>query len=183
MHHLLSRFVAFTLVATSPAYAGSEAFHAGPLIPEYGKVATVAEAADLPKDTAFRIRYDIGGQDSPGEINRKIETVARFLNMHAEAGVPLENMQLAVVLHGGAAKAMTVAKRYEQFSSSTEMENANAPLVSALVDKGVSFTVCGQTAAYYDIAARDLLPGVTLSLSAMTAHALLAKQGFVLNPF
>lgn len=166
-----------------PAFAGEGAFHAGKVIPEYGKVATVAEATAIPKGTEFRVRFDVGGKDSPGEVNRQIETVARFLNMHVEAGVPLENIHLAVVLHGGVAQSVTRPERYRKFDASGAAENVNAPLVSALVEKGVTFAVCGQTAAYYAIAAKDLLPGVNLALSAMTAHALLAKQGYELNPF
>ena len=62
-------------------------------------------------------------------------------------------------------------------------ENANAGLIAALIDAGVSIQLCGQTAAYRDIAKSDLLPGVGLSLSAMTAHAELQQRGYSLNPF
>lgn len=171
------------ILATAPALAGEEAFHPGKLIPKFGKVAAVAEAAPIPKGTEFRVRFDIGGKDSPGEINRQIESVARFLNMHVEAGVPAENIHLAVVLHGGIAMAVTRPERYRKFAKVGEAENVNAPLVSALVGQGVVFAVCGQTAAYHGIKAQDLLPGVDMALSAMTAHALLAKQGYELNPF
>ena len=41
----------------------------------------------------------------------------------------------------------------------------------------------GQSAAYYEIGVEDLLPGVDMALSAMTAHALLQQDGFTLNPF
>jgi hypothetical protein len=34
-----------------------------------------------------------------------------------------------------------------------------------------------------DIAPEDLLPGVTIGLSAMSTHALLQQQGYTLNPF
>ena len=36
---------------------------------------------------------------------------------------------------------------------------------------------------FYDITGGDLLPGVEMSLSAMTAHALLQQDGYTLNPF
>jgi len=52
-----------------------------------------------------------------------------------------------------------------------------------LTDKGVRVILCGQTAAYYDISNDDLLPGVEMALSAMTAHALLQQEGYTLNPF
>jgi intracellular sulfur oxidation DsrE/DsrF family protein len=47
----------------------------------------------------------------------------------------------------------------------------------------VQLLVCGQSAAYCDVKSDDLLPGVEMALSAMTAHALLQQQGYTLNPF
>ena len=61
--------------------------------------------------------------------------------------------------------------------------SAGAGLIAALTDHGVRIIVCGQSAAYYDVATDDLLPGVEMALSAMTAHALLQQQGYTLNPF
>ncbi|MEE2877945.1 MAG: DsrE family protein, partial [Pseudomonadota bacterium] len=43
--------------------------------------------------------------------------------------------------------------------------------------------LCGQTAAAREIEKDDLIPGVQIALSAMTAHAVLANQGYSLNPF
>jgi len=34
-----------------------------------------------------------------------------------------------------------------------------------------------------DIREADLLPGITMAPSAITAHALLQQQGYTLNPF
>ena len=62
-------------------------------------------------------------------------------------------------------------------------QNANAGLIAALIDAGVRIELCGQTAAFRDITQEDLLPGITMSLSAMTSHALLQQEGYTLNPF
>lgn len=43
--------------------------------------------------------------------------------------------------------------------------------------------LCGQSAAYYQVQNADLVPGVQMALSAMTAHAVLAREGYSLNPF
>ena len=56
-------------------------------------------------------------------------------------------------------------------------------MLAALMDKGVRFIVCGQSAAYYDVTNDGLLPGVEMALSAMTAHAVLDTEGYALNPF
>ena len=162
------------------AHADESAFHAGTVIPEFGHVASIDSEMPIPDSAVFRIRYDVREQAEAGAVSRRFETPARFLNMHGENGVPLENMELAIVVHGGAVKDLTLPKRYKEL---TGAENANAPLIAALVDKGVKIYVCGQSAAYYDVANEDLMPGVTMALSAMTAHALLDAEDYVLNPF
>jgi intracellular sulfur oxidation DsrE/DsrF family protein len=62
-------------------------------------------------------------------------------------------------------------------------KNANSDLIAQLVRQGVKFYVCGQTAAYYGITLDDLLPGVDMALSALTAQAVLAREGYSVNPF
>ena len=52
-----------------------------------------------------------------------------------------------------------------------------------MTDQGVRFIVCGQSAAGQGVAKSELLPGVEMALSAMTAHALLQQQGYTVNPF
>jgi intracellular sulfur oxidation DsrE/DsrF family protein len=94
--------------------------------------------------------------------------------------VPVENINLAVVVHGGATKDVTNAGYY---SEAIGGENANAALIAALVDANVEIIVCGQSAAFNGIANDDLLPGVKMALSAMTAHAVLQDKGYTLNPF
>ncbi len=173
---LRSSFVLASALTLLPiASAGPEAFSAGPLIEDFGAVADVADPR-LGPNTQFKVAYDIAKAAEPGTLNRRLETAARFLNMHAAAGVPAENMQLAIVVHGGASKDLTTDAAYGG-------ENANADLVAALIAAGVSIDLCGQTAAYYDLDEADLLPGVTVSLSAMTSHALLQQDGYTLNPF
>ena len=84
-------------------------------------------------------------------------------------------------MHGSASIDVT---GQEFFSSRNEgRENANAVAVETLLKNNVEFYLCGQSAAYSDIGKNDLLPGVKLALSAMTTHAMLAQDGFSLNPF
>ena len=64
-----------------------------------------------------------------------------------------------------------------------EGENGSAAMVRAMLDHGVRFIVCGQSAAGIGVANEDLVPGVEMALSAMTAHALLQQRGYTVNPF
>jgi intracellular sulfur oxidation DsrE/DsrF family protein len=47
----------------------------------------------------------------------------------------------------------------------------------------VKFVLCGQSSAYHQIANQDMIEGVDMALSAMTAHTIFAAQGYSQNPF
>jgi intracellular sulfur oxidation DsrE/DsrF family protein len=164
------------VLLASNVNAGPEAFRDGALIEGYGKIADVPGAAAIPRDALFKVSWDLAKAAESGELNRGLDTVARFMNMHHAAGIPVKQLQLAVVVHGGAHRDLLAEAAYGG-------ANPNAPLIAQLVDHGVQVTLCGQTAAYYGVTEKDLLPGVSLSLSAMTAHALLQQRGYTLNPF
>ena len=162
------------------AIAGEEDFQPGAAIPEFGPISMIEGAQAIPEGAQFKIRFDTAKAAEPGALNRTLTSAARFINMHDAAGVSLDAIKLAVVIHGGAVKDVTNSSRYAE---ETDIKNANAALVAALQDRGVEIFVCGQSAAYYNVATDDLLPGVHMALSAMTAHALLDAQGYSLNPF
>lgn len=163
------------MCATLPAFAGPEAFKPGSVIEGFGATASVPDAR-LSADTVFKVVFDVSEAGGPEKVSRRLETAARFLNMHAAAGVPTENMHLAIVVHGGAHKDLLT-------DEARGSVNPNAALIADLVAHGVTIELCGQTAAYYDLTEESLLPGVSIGLSAMTAHALLQQDGYTLNPF
>lgn len=153
------------------ALADFSSFSTGPAIKEFGPVAEVDISLPVPEDAVLKHTFDVSEQAGDGELNRMLVSAARFINMHARAGIVADRIELAVVVHG---KAI--------YDVSGDAPN-NAGLVAALTEHGVRIIVCGQTAAYYGVAMDDLLPGVEMALSAMTAHALLQQQGYTLNPF
>jgi len=169
-----------TFAFLSPVAAGESDFHPGPVIPAFGKIATIDSDMPIPEGTVMKVVIDVSKQAEVGSLNRNMERAARFLNMHVEAGMPVENIELALVVHGGASNDVMSAAEYKKRLGG---ENGSAALIKALVDHGVEVIICGQSATYHGIGKQDLLPGVKMSLSAMTAHALLQQQGYTLNPF
>ena len=169
------------LFIPAAAHAQQSDFTTGPVITEFGPAAPVKTDFKIPKRTKFKVLYDSTAATTPGEINKSLTTAARFLNMHAKAGVPEKNMKLAVVFHSKGSFDLT---RDDYYGSQYDgAKNANAAIIKALTDKGVRIILCGQTAAYNGIKNEDLLPGVEMALSAMTAHAVLQQEGYTLNPF
>lgn len=177
---ILSIATGLWLSAAAGASAGEEAFSTGPVFDGFGPAADIETTYPIPEGATFRLAFDTRVQADAGALNKTLEAAARFYNMHARAGVPADNIELAVVIHGGAVRDVTNAAHYAQ---SVGGENANAALVGALIGEGVKIILCGQSAAYYNVGNDDLLPGVEMAISAMTAHALLQQAGYALNPF
>ena len=150
---------------------------AGPVIEPYGAVFEV-RGLEVPVDTQreYRVVFDVAtSTEEPGEVNPGINTVARFLNMHARAGVPLENMHLALVVHGTAAKD---ALREGPFRERYGTDNRNADLLRRLAAAGVEIFICGQSAMSRNLPDDQLLPEVQMALSAMTIRADLQARGY-----
>ncbi len=159
-------------------------FHAGTAIKEFGKIAAVEGMDQIPENTTFKVSFDVAKQADLGAVSRSLDSAARFINMHVAAGIDAKNIELAMVIHGSAVRDMTQNSFYQSLEQNTNNnDNLNLTLIKALQDHGVKFYVCGQSAAYYGVKTADLVNGVKMSLSAMTAHALLQQQGFSLNPF
>lgn len=170
MRQITSAFAALFFLIT-PALAQDAEFNTGPVLNDFGPHAAVAGAAPIATDAVFHVSFDTSTKAEDGAANRTLTSAARFINMHAAAGVDPGNIKLAVVVHGKAVHDVVAAS------------DANLAVIDALTSNTVRIIVCGQSAAYYGVAATDLAPRVEMALSAMTAHALLQQGGYSLNPF
>jgi intracellular sulfur oxidation DsrE/DsrF family protein len=155
---------------------------AGPVIEGYGAVYPVENPSfATPTDMVYRVAFEVAlGTDEPDQVNPRIETLARFLNMHPQSGVPRENMKLALVLHGTAGKDALADEGYRRRFG---VDNPNAALIQALKEYGVRIVLCGQTQMHRGLNRDELAGGVEVALSAMTALAALQFQGYQVNPF
>ncbi|MEZ5294178.1 MAG: DsrE family protein [Vicinamibacterales bacterium] len=154
----------------------------GPLIADFGPAWAVANPGmATPMLQELKIRFDVSATpDDAAVLNPRLETAARFLNMHTKAGVSPERLKVAIVVHGRAAKDVLNNEAYKRRH---HIDNPNAALLAALASAGVRVLLCGQTAGSQGIAATDMAPSVQMALSAMTAHLVLNGEGYVLNPF
>jgi len=174
--------LAFAIIAviSAQSFAGGEAFTRGPVFAKYGENATVENGIENAAEQHFKVAFDIFEEVQGDGVNRSFNSVARFINMHVRAGVALANIEVAIVVHGKASPQLLNPEAYEKRFSKA---NVNQDLLEQLMAAGVTIALCGQSAAFADVDSKDLLPGVKMSLSAMTAHALLQQQGYTLNPF
>ena len=154
----------------------------GPVIEDYGAVWDIPDT-DYKTDTAadFKVVFDIMlSPESHQEINKRIETAARFLNMHVRAGVPREQLKVALVVHNKASKDIITNEAYKKRFG---VDNPNAGLVRSLLDEGVEIIYCGQSSYSRDYPMEITQEGVQLALSAMTAIIQLREKGYTLIKF
>jgi intracellular sulfur oxidation DsrE/DsrF family protein len=169
--------------ASAPVFAETEAAPAtGPVIAGYGAVYFVPEQPlDLAADVELKAVFDVAAApEDAGARNYRLDTVARYLNMHARAGVAPQQLTAAVVLHGRATRAALGEAAY---SKRFGQPNPDADLIRLLAAAGVQFFVCGQSAAASGFRAEEIAPDVEISLSAMTALVMLQSDGFALIPW
>lgn len=154
----------------------------GPVIADYGAVWDIPNT-DYPTDTTkvFKVMFDIMySPEEPDIRNASIETAARFLNMHARAGVPQENLNVALVVHNKASKDLLTDAAYEKRFG---MPNPNSEMLQQLIASGVEVIFCGQSSLSRNIPIDTTIEGVQLSLSAMTTILQLKDKNYTLIKF
>jgi intracellular sulfur oxidation DsrE/DsrF family protein len=159
----------------SPLSSASE-----PVITGFGNFYNVPEHVTISDSTTFKIAFDVDKAAKEGEQNNAMNSLARFINMHIAHGVKPENIQLALVVHGSASVDVLANSEYKK---RFKTDNKNQSLIKQLLTNNTVVYVCGQSATHYKVAPEQLIDGVQMSLSAMTAHAQLQQQGYTLNPF
>lgn len=155
---------------------------AGPIIQEFGAVHKV-DNPDFKLDPTqtYKAVFDIAkSPDQPGQINPQLNTLARFLNMHAQAGVPVENLKVACAIHNLASKD---ALSNEAYQKRYGMDNPNLPLLEALQEAGAEIYICGQSIHSRKIDRADLASPVKVALSAMTVLITKQNEGYRLIAF
>jgi intracellular sulfur oxidation DsrE/DsrF family protein len=167
--------ISILLGLSAPALAGRDDFIAGTAVPDYGVYAPVT-GVELPAGTHLKIAFDVSDAGPDDAVNRQFEMVARSVNLHTAKGVSPENLSAAIVVHGIAGADLLT-------NEARGAENPNAGIIAQLQAAGVTIQLCGQSAEGMDIKEADLLPGITMAPSAITAHALLQQKGYTLNPF
>ena len=168
-------------IAAPAAAQDMSAFRTGPVFEDFGPHTPVEGIGQVPADTEFSIAFDVARAADADTRNRGFESAARFINMHVAAGVPEDNIRVAVVIHGAALRDLLTDEAYA--AKGFGETNPSGSMVRAMLEQGVRFIVCGQSAAGSGIAHGEMIPGVEMSLSAMTAHALLQQRGYTVNPF
>lgn len=177
----LTLFTAATLGAQAPAVPGQQM--SGPVIQSTGMSIKVDDPTfTVPAGHVFKAVFEInaGGGDSV-KVNEQLVTMARFYNLHVRNGVPEDRLRGAAVFHGNGWPALlTDAAFAARFGGKS---NPTRRLSEELLQHGAQLVLCGQTAGNRGIRRDELLPGVQVATSAMTALEVLQADGFRLIPW
>ena len=153
----------------------------GPVINGYGEVWNVQTDYPTNKIIDYKVIFDIyATPDDKSQINQQLNTIARFLNMHAQAGVPRDQLKVAAVIHNQASTDILMDQYYkERFN----VENPNTPLIQQLTDQGVQLFFCGQSSHSRDVPKEQILSDIDIALSAMTVLIEFNTQGYTIIKF
>ena len=178
----LPRILLFLLVVLSFSHCVAQESSPGLVFKSLGAVYDVPEADFIPDSTQVLMAiFDIERlQEDPAEVNPLINSLARYINMHVQKGIPLKNIHLAFVLHGSSGKD---ALSNEAYKKRFGVNNPNTAHIKALADKGVHMFICGQSATYAGYKKNELLPEVKMALSAMTVLTVYQANGYSLIRF
>jgi len=176
-------FTIFIVLFAASVNSEDQKFQAtkGPIFTEYGPVFKIEDRdLELKKDFKYRVFFDITESSKETfNLNRRFESIARFINMHAMNGVKMKDMEIAVVVHGTATRDVLTHQAYEELYLE---DNPTLELIEQLHSKGVKFYLCGQSLYFMKLTKAELAPQVNLALSAMTTSTMLQAEGYTLIP-
>lgn len=174
--------LAILFICFSTSYGQKAKKKSGPVIKDFGQVYQIKNPdLNLQKNKEYKVIFDVyTNTTTKGATNPLINTVARYLNMHAQNGISPKNMKVAFVMHGAAAKDALSNDAYKkQFG----IDNPNAQLITALRKAGVDIYVCGQSYKSRGFPIKGISKDVKLSLSALTALIEYQENGYKIINF
>jgi len=111
------------------------------------------------------------------EINWALAEVGRVINLHIAAGIPKENLNSVLVIHGAALNAVLNDEAYRK---KFKTDNPNLALLKQFDSLGIKLIVCGQAMAFFGFKKEELIPEVRTAISAKVALSTYQLKGYVL---
>ena len=148
-----------------------------PAIQGYGGVNPVPFETEKPDPSKqYKFVIELGNKlADKNQVAGMLDYAARMYNLHRYAGVPKENIELAILVYAGSTPMVmanpTYSKRFEQV-------NPNSALLDELLRNGIQVIVCGQSMMKQDLLPEDIYPGVRMAVSRFTATTDLIEKGY-----
>jgi len=142
-------------------------------------VSGVTERIDPAMKYKLLFAMEVWGRDSASKtkINEGLAEIGRIINLHIAAGVPKENLELAIVIHGA---PMNVYLKNEVYQKKFKTNNPNLDILKQFIDIKTNLIACGQAEIYLNMPASDMTPEVKTAYSAKVALSTYQLKGYVL---
>lgn len=149
------------------------------VVPSAGVIPDVTGATDKPDASrTYKLAFDVVSMPaSAGAVSPALTSIGRLLNTYRKYGVPADHIQATAVFHGSTIALVTKDETYRNRTGAKT--NPNVAILRELAAAGVKLVVCGVSARDQNYEASDLLPSVTLNLSATVTFIELQSQGYV----
>ena len=180
-------FLLVFLVVTGPGFLTLRSPALGaqtkvtPAVP-YGGIYDMEEATLRPDPAReYRLVIDVySGSEIPDSVAFGLYNVCRTLNLFAVAGVPPENLDVVLALHGEATYGIANDGLYREWFG---VANPNLPVIAALREAGVRVTVCGQSLIGREIPPEAVAEDVEIATSMLTTVAHYQMLGYAVFRF
>jgi intracellular sulfur oxidation DsrE/DsrF family protein len=142
-------------------------------------VANITEKPDSKQNYKLLLEVVSSIKDSVAarEIINGLSEVGRLINLHVASGIEKKNLNVVVVVHGGALDALLINELYKKKYGT---DNPNLPLLKELKEAGVKLIVCGQAMFFFNVKREEMIPDIQVSLTAQTVLSNYQLKGFVL---
>jgi intracellular sulfur oxidation DsrE/DsrF family protein len=170
---------ALLILLSNLAFAQTRVF---PAVERYGGIFQIPHAVEKPDP---KMKYNIVVEveresEKPDSLSWALNNVARLVNLHVIGGVPKENLDVVIVLHGGATY-ITMAN--EQYQKKYKKDNPNLDLFHELSKAGVKIFVCGQSLINRKVDQTKMAPEVKVATSMLTTLTTYQLKGYALLKF
>ncbi len=153
-----------------------------PVIKGFGGIFEIPYAEEKPDPSlTYNIIVEVQQESDKGDtLNWALNNVARMLNIHAMAGVPVSKMNVVLAIHGGATYAIM---NNEAYRAKYKVDNPNLKLIEELSKAGVKMFVCGQSIVNRKVDRFKLAPSIKVASSALTTLTNYQLKGYALLKF
>ena len=153
-----------------------------PVIKGFGTIGDAPMAAEKPDpNMVYNIVVDVAtGDEDKSQVFFALNNLARLMNLHVMGGVPPEQLNVVVAIHGSAIWSVMNDQAYTKRYG---IANPHSPLFEELLAQGVKIAVCSQSMFKRKIMPEELAPGLEMATSALTVLTTYQLKGYALLKF
>ncbi len=116
----------------------------------------------VPADGKYKVVYDIRSEQQAAGVNRGLYYARGLIEAFGKQGVKPKQLDIHIVMHGPAAKALLIDDTYQIAVDDPFAINSNAKIVGELIELGVSVEICNSVMKSQGWTAEDIMPKVAI---------------------